>query len=62
MQSYLNTVEVDTDTHCSVQQYLRLIKKRASGELKTTARWIRDFVAAHPAYKFVYLLYYQEMN
>ncbi|CAH1247844.1 GCLC [Branchiostoma lanceolatum] len=51
MNSYLETVDVDVDTRCSVQQYLRLIQKRASGELMTTARWIRTFVQNHPKYK-----------
>lgn len=32
-------------------QYMILICKRASGELKTAATWIRDFVHEHPAYK-----------
>ena len=48
---YLDNIECDVETRCTVQQYLRLISKRASGELKTTARWIRDFVASHPEYK-----------
>nr|KAG5688040.1 hypothetical protein BaRGS_003586 [Batillaria attramentaria] len=51
VNTYLDSVECDFETRCTVQQYLRLISKRASGELKTTARWIRDFVAAHPEYK-----------
>ncbi|XP_019628560.1 PREDICTED: glutamate--cysteine ligase catalytic subunit-like [Branchiostoma belcheri] len=51
MNSYLETVDIDVDTRCSVQQYLRLIQKRASGELMTTARWIRSFVQNHPKYK-----------
>lgn len=28
-----------------------LICKRASGELKTTATWMREFVQNHPDYK-----------
>lgn len=32
-------------------QYMILICKRASGELKTAASWIRDFVHEHPEYK-----------
>ncbi|XP_019639734.1 PREDICTED: glutamate--cysteine ligase catalytic subunit-like [Branchiostoma belcheri] len=51
MNSYLETVDIDVDTRCSVQQYLMLIQKRASGELMTTARWIRAFVQNHPKYK-----------
>ena len=32
------------------QRYLDLITMRASGELKTTASWIRSFVRSHPDY------------
>lgn len=51
INTYLDNVECDVETQCTVKQYLRLISKRASGELKTTARWIRDFVATHQEYK-----------
>ncbi|XP_024085611.1 glutamate--cysteine ligase catalytic subunit [Cimex lectularius] len=51
INSYLNGMEVDTDTHCSIQQYLKLIQRRASGQLLTTASWIRQFVRQHPSYK-----------
>lgn len=44
-------MEVDADTHCTIQQYLKLIQKRASGKLMTTAGWIRKFVSEHPDYK-----------
>ncbi|KAI5693722.1 hypothetical protein M8J75_004461 [Diaphorina citri] len=48
---YLISMDVDTDTHCTIQQYLKLIQNRASGEILTTASWIRSFVTSHPAYK-----------
>lgn len=51
INSYLSSMDVDADTHCTIQQYLKLIQKRASGELMTTAAWIRNFVQSHPAYK-----------
>lgn len=52
VQQYINTVEgVDVDTRCTIAHYLKLISDRAAGRLKTTARWIRDFVLAHPDYK-----------
>uniref|UniRef100_A0A8D0C673 Glutamate--cysteine ligase n=1 Tax=Salvator merianae TaxID=96440 RepID=A0A8D0C673_SALMN len=51
LNSYLENMEVDVDTRCSILNYLKLIKKRASGELMTAARWMREFVASHPAYK-----------
>ncbi|KZS07939.1 Glutamate--cysteine ligase catalytic subunit [Daphnia magna] len=51
ISSYLSSVEVDADTHCTIHQYLRLIQKRASGELMTIAHWMREFVTKHPDYK-----------
>ncbi|KAM9665609.1 glutamate--cysteine ligase catalytic subunit isoform 2-T2 [Trichechus inunguis] len=51
LNSYLENMEVDVDTRCSILNYLKLIKKRASGELMTVARWMREFITNHPDYK-----------
>lgn len=51
INQYLASMEVDTDTHCSIQQYLKLIQRRASGSLLTTASWIRKEVLKHPEYQ-----------
>ncbi|KAL2264822.1 hypothetical protein VTJ83DRAFT_7332 [Remersonia thermophila] len=51
VESYLDSVNVDVTTRCRLARYLDLIRKRASGELWTAARWIRNFVASHPEYK-----------
>lgn len=51
INSYLSSMDVDTDTHCTIQQYLRLIQRRAAGQLLTTASWIRQEVTNHPEYK-----------
>ncbi|KAH0549541.1 glutamate--cysteine ligase catalytic subunit-like [Cotesia glomerata] len=51
INSYLNNMNVDADTHCTIQRYLKLIRKRSSGELMTTAAWIRKEVINHPEYK-----------
>ncbi|XP_053666037.1 glutamate--cysteine ligase [Anopheles marshallii] len=51
INSYLGSMDVDADTHCTIQQYLKLIQKRASGELMTTASWMRQQVVSHPEYK-----------
>lgn len=51
INQYLSSMDVDTDTHCSIQQYLKLIQRRASGNLLTTASWIRKEVLTHPDYK-----------
>ncbi|KAL0895616.1 hypothetical protein ABMA27_011707 [Loxostege sticticalis] len=50
IESYLSGMDVDADTHCSVQQYLKLIQKRASGEISTMATWMRHFITTHPNY------------
>ncbi|XP_055025770.1 glutamate--cysteine ligase catalytic subunit isoform X2 [Misgurnus anguillicaudatus] len=51
LNSYLENMEVDVDTRCTILNYLKLIKKRASGELMTMAKWMREFVGKHPEYK-----------
>ncbi|XP_043919687.1 glutamate--cysteine ligase catalytic subunit [Protopterus annectens] len=51
LNNYLANMEVDVDTRCTILNYLKLIKKRASGELMTMARWMREYVAQHPDYK-----------
>lgn len=51
VESYLNSVNVDVETRCSLASYLDLIRKRANGTLWTGAKWIREFVASHPDYK-----------
>ena len=38
-------------TAARICSYITLIQKRASGELKTTASWLRAFVDNHPLYK-----------
>lgn len=48
-------MDVDADTHCTVQAYMKLIQKRSSGELLTTAAWLRKEVLSHPEYKYVFL-------
>lgn len=51
VESYLDSVNVDVETRCELATYLSLISKRASGQLDTAARWIRNFVDVHPKYK-----------
>ena len=51
INSYLSSMDVDTDTHCTIQRYIRLIQRRAAGNLLTTASWIRQEVTNHPEYK-----------
>ncbi|XP_054720488.1 glutamate--cysteine ligase catalytic subunit-like isoform X2 [Uloborus diversus] len=52
IQKFLTSMDVDVDTQCSIQQYLKLIQLRAKGELLTAARWIRNFISKHPSYNF----------
>lgn len=51
VESYLNSVNVDVETRCSIARYLDLLRKRADGTLWTGARWLRHFVTSHPDYK-----------
>lgn len=43
--------DVEADTMCTLSNYWRLLSQRASGKLNTNARWIREFIRAHPDYK-----------
>ncbi|KAG8957355.1 hypothetical protein FRC03_010225 [Tulasnella sp. 419] len=52
INTYLDTLEIQSDQRQKIQRYLDLIRKRAKGSLKTTATWIRDYIRAHPSYKF----------
>jgi glutamate--cysteine ligase catalytic subunit len=53
IKDYLSQLDsIDFETNCKIMQYLKLIEKKASGELKTTANWMRTFVQSHPKYNF----------
>ncbi|CAO3626794.1 unnamed protein product [Cunninghamella blakesleeana] len=51
IQSYLDSTNTDIETRCQLNKYLSLIGKRASGELVTTATYLRKLVQEHPDYK-----------
>lgn len=51
IRAYLDIIKVDPETATILNIYLDLISARARGELPTPARWIRNFVEAHPEYK-----------
>jgi hypothetical protein len=52
VESYLDSVNIDVSTRCELERYLDLIRKRANGTLWTGAKWLREFVRAHPEYQF----------
>ena len=47
---YLEALGCDALTIGRLSPYLTLLQKRASGELLTTAQWIRQYVRNHPEY------------
>jgi glutamate--cysteine ligase catalytic subunit len=49
--AYLEYVNCDEETFTHLNSYLQFISKKASGELMTTATWIRNFVTSHEDYK-----------
>lgn len=51
VHEFLRDQEIGTSTMCTLSNYWSLIKQRANGKLKTNARFMRDFVTAHPEYK-----------
>lgn len=48
---YLDTRNIDAESRAMVDGYMSLLSKRASGELMTTAAWMRKFVTSHADYK-----------
>ena len=51
VESYLDSINIDVETRCELARYLDLIRKRASGQLWTGAKWMRHFVRCHPEYQ-----------
>jgi glutamate--cysteine ligase catalytic subunit len=51
IRQFLDGADVDVDTRCTINQYLAFIQKRAKGEIYTMAKWMREFVQNHSAYK-----------
>jgi len=51
MNTYLEFVGIDSVNRCRIDRYLKFIVGRATGEIKTGAQWIRDFITNHPSYK-----------
>ncbi|CAO3666245.1 unnamed protein product [Rhizopus stolonifer] len=50
VHQYLDSMQ-DQESRPTLNKYLSLISKRASGELMTGAAYLRQFVTQHPAYK-----------
>ena len=48
--AYLDATGVDEATRKVISGYLQFIQQRVSGELLTTAEWMRNFVMSHPDY------------
>ena len=49
--AYLDVIQIDPETRSVVNDYIDIVVKRAKGALMTPAKWIRNFVDKHPAYK-----------
>lgn len=52
VSSYLDALDIELETRKEMNLYLDLVRMRASGDLMTTATWIRRFVRSHPTYQF----------
>ena len=50
-EMYLETLETTDEERAKIDSYLARVRRRASGELQTTAAWMRSFVRGHPEYK-----------
>ncbi|CAM9898460.1 unnamed protein product, partial [Ectocarpus fasciculatus] len=50
VHAYLEYINADRSTIKDVEMYLDHLRKRAAGEIMTTAAWLRKFVTTHPGY------------
>lgn len=50
VESYLDSVNINVQVRCELSAYLDVIRRRATGEWWTAARWIRAFVRDHASY------------
>lgn len=51
MRGYLDALNIDLETRSRLFMYLDFVSRRASGELFTNARYIRNFIHQHPEYR-----------
>lgn len=51
VREYMRSLEIDTDTACCLTRYFNYLRDKASGKLRTNARFMRDFIRSHPDYK-----------
>ncbi len=51
IRTYLDTCHHDPPTRRKLDSYLAFIADRASGQIPTTATWLRSYVQAHPEYE-----------
>ncbi|KAL1504363.1 hypothetical protein AB1Y20_010769 [Prymnesium parvum] len=49
--AYLEAIQCDPETWQQMQTYMDFIRRRASGQLATAAKWMRRKVATHPSYQ-----------
>ena len=52
VESYVQTLEMDSETSRRLDRYLDLVRRRSNGSLLTMASWMRNYARSHPAYKF----------
>lgn len=50
VEAYLDIMDIDEQTMGVVSDYMKFIVARATGELPTPARYIRDWIQGHPLY------------
>jgi glutamate--cysteine ligase catalytic subunit len=50
MRKFLDDLKLDMEDRIQIEKYIRLVSKRATGELLTGAAYMRKTVVEHPAY------------
>ncbi|XP_057665579.1 glutamate--cysteine ligase catalytic subunit-like [Diorhabda carinulata] len=52
MKTYLDNLDLNQANRSKINKYLNLMERKSTGELFTTAAWMRKFVTDHPKYRY----------
>ncbi|TPX37849.1 glutamate---cysteine ligase [Synchytrium endobioticum] len=50
VEAYLASAKLDFTTITALNKYVGLVRAKSTGQLPTTATWIRQFIMSHPSY------------
>lgn len=51
VQKYIDSLNIEKSEKLKFEEYISFVSKKASGKLKTTATFIREYITSHPKYQ-----------